>query len=431
MFFLTARAASSLYRNARKTVVRLYQTQQNLFFQVFGQGLGKAFTLAYSLMLPKWVGAEAYGIFAFCYAVTVIFIQPAIDLGLDFVIVKKASRGDARIVKEALLLRAVGTAIAGIFTIATSLYCGYPFSVFFALYLYAAFFSFEKVCFSYNRGQERMQLEGVLTLVQRAMAFGILFWLFHHRTAPLLQGPISLMVAAALTWGIAFYSCRHWLRQSWQMDIDWFSLRQSWREGLLLMGTSLLAIAYFRIDTVMLGLLQDLDTVAHYNVAYRLIEGTIYFPSIVTIVFFPKLVKVELFSKTFKQLLAILAAMGVVLLLAVAILAQPAISTLYGAAWSEAVPLLQTLAWSLLPICLGHLGTQSLIALDLQHLYFAIAAVAVVLNVGLNFVAIPAYGAIGAAWATTITESFIVLSCFLFVWRWRCRGDGKGGSHLN
>ncbi|MEM9567719.1 MAG: polysaccharide biosynthesis C-terminal domain-containing protein, partial [Cyanobacteria bacterium P01_E01_bin.34] len=175
-------------------------------------------------------------------------------------------------------------------------------------------------------------------------------------------------------------------------------------------------IIYFRIDTIMLGFLRGLDVVAPYNVAYRLIEGLIYFPSILMIAFFPRLARIEQFRATFRRLLASLSAMGIALSLAVYLTAGVFISQFYGVEWLQAAPLLKVLALSLFPICLGHLGTQALIALDRQHVYFVTSCVAVLANIVLNFGLIPIYGALGAAWATVITESCVVLMCFYPIW---------------
>ncbi len=202
-----------------------------------------------------------------------------------------------------------------------------------------------------------MQLEGILTPLGHGLALLLLFWFFRNEVNPLLQGPVSLAIAAVATCAITLYQSRHWLYQNWKLQFDGSSFYASLKEGLLLMSTSLLAIVYFRIDTIMLGLLRDLEAVAVDNVAYRLIEGLIYFPSILMIAFFPKLAKSEKFTKTFQWLLASLTAMGVSLSLSVYLSSNIFVSQFYGFEWMQTVPLLQVLAWSLLPICLGHLGT--------------------------------------------------------------------------
>ncbi|MEM9535670.1 MAG: flippase [Cyanobacteria bacterium P01_A01_bin.3] len=405
-----------LYSRTRSALAKLVNTHPNLLYQGLGQGLGKALTLAYTLLLPKWIGMEAYGVFAFLFAAMTLAVQPAIDLGLDLAIVKKSSRGDLKIVKEAFLLRGVGAILAGAVVMLAALYFEYPVWMFLGLYLHVFLTSLQKICFAYQRGQEQMQLEGILTPLGRGLALLLLFWFFRNDVNPLLQGPVSLAIAAIATCAITFYQSRQWLRQCWQLQFDWSSFSASLKEGLLLMSTSLLAIIYFRIDTIMLGFLRDLDAVAPYNVAYRLIEGLIYFPSILMIAFFPRLARAEQFKATFRRLLASLSAMGIALSLAVYLIAGAFISQFYGVEWLQATPLLKVLALSLFPICLGHLGTQALIALDRQHLYFMTSCVAVLVNIVLNFGLIPIYGALGAAWATVITESCVVLMCFYPIW---------------
>ena len=337
-----------------RSLVSKLRNNPNLLYQGIGQGIGKALTLAYTLLLPKWIGTEAYGVFAFLFAATTLAIQPAIDLGLDLAIVKKSSRGDLKIIKEAFLLRGSGALLTGAVAIAAALYFEYPVWMFLGLYLHVFLTSLQKICFSYQRGQEQMQLEGILTPAGRGLALLLLFCLFRSDVNPLLQGPASLAIAAVTTCAITFYCNRHWLHQCWQLKFDGSSFTASLKEGLLLMSTSLLAIVYFRIDTIMLGFLQGLDSVAPYNVAYRLIEGLIYFPSILMIAFFPRLARSEQFQPTFRRLLASLSTMGLALALSVYSISGIFISRFYGSEWMQATPLLKVLALSLFPICLGN-----------------------------------------------------------------------------
>lgn len=68
----------------------------------------------------------------------------------------------------------------------------------------------------------------------------------------------------------------------------------------------------------------------------------------------------------------------------------------------------------------NYLLTQSLLAAGHERLYAIGAAACAALNVGVNLLAIPRWGAAGAAWATVMTESALLLVCLLGlrdVWR--------------
>jgi O-antigen/teichoic acid export membrane protein len=78
-------------------------------------------------------------------------------------------------------------------------------------------------------------------------------------------------------------------------------------------------------------------------------------------------------------------------------------------------PLLKILALSMFPICVGHVFSYSLIALEKHRIYLAISILAVLLNIVLNIFMIPAYFAKGAAISTFITEILITLMYVLVV----------------
>jgi O-antigen/teichoic acid export membrane protein len=189
------------------------------------------------------------------------------------------------------------------------------------------------------------------------------------------------------------------------------------KEGITLGGVVFLWLIYFRIDSVMLGYMRGDVEVGVYNVAYKIMEGIFFIPSMIMLVFYPKLVKSAMFEDIFRKLLVILGVIGVISSLLLYVLSSGIINLIYGPNFIGSIPVLRTLSLVLLPVFLGHLITQSLVALDMNRAYLLVAFIGVLINISLNFVLIPSFGANGAAWATLITEAIIVLFCAYFVWR--------------
>ncbi|MBW3653223.1 MAG: polysaccharide biosynthesis C-terminal domain-containing protein, partial [Actinobacteria bacterium] len=101
-------------------------------------------------------------------------------------------------------------------------------------------------------------------------------------------------------------------------------------------------------------------------------------------------------------LLALPAAVGTVLL------AQPLVSLLVGSGYEEAVTPLRILSVAVLFSFVNPLFTNILVAADLQRRMLWATLVAIVVNVGLNLVLIPAYTYNGAAAATVASEAVAV-----------------------
>lgn len=389
---------------------------RNFIWQFLGQGIAKGLGLLFYLLLPRWMGLELYGQFAFALALGLMILQPLLELGLDLVVTKGVSRDRAPIIQDALIIRVIMVGFCLVLLPGLAL-LGTPLSLLFNLYIYLVLLSFQRLCFAIQRGYERMRLEAIAQALQKGLALLFLVGLLQASFPPLWLGPIALITSTAIATIITGIFTWRDLRIACNQPLNLPQIKATATEGLLLSGVVLLGMIYFRIDTVMLGMMQGDAAVGLYNVAYKLLEGTILLPSVLMTVSFPRLAQPEQFHTMFKKLLALLGSSGLVACGGLALVAPLLISMLYGDTFMSAIPLLQLLSLTLIPIYLGHLATQSLVALDRQRLYLLLTLAAVGVNVVINGVLIPRWGASGAAIATLITESLMMLGCFAGVWQ--------------
>ena len=162
-------------------------------------------------------------------------------------------------------------------------------------------------------------------------------------------------------------------------------------------------------------MLSSKTEVGLYSVAFNLMEGTFFIPSIVMAAIFPGLSQAKQFLNYFRKGLLLLSLTGIAGGGAVFLLAEIIIKMFFAQEFQGSGEVLKILALAIPIIFWGYLMTQSLVALDHNRIYLAITAFAVLLNVLLNYWLIPEYGAEGAAIATVITEALIPLSCFIMI----------------
>lgn len=187
------------------------------------------------------------------------------------------------------------------------------------------------------------------------------------------------------------------------------------REGwpLLLAGVSI--ILYMRVDQVMLKAMRgDLET-GIYIAAVRLSEVLNFIPVVVCSSVYPAIVKArEVDSLKYvarTQLLCDgLYLVALVFALVFTFLARTMVQLLFGDAYLAAVPVLQVHIWSTIAVFLGIASTQWLLAEGLQFVTLISTAIGLLANLLLNFFLIPAYGALGAAIATTISYTLVVFA---------------------
>jgi O-antigen/teichoic acid export membrane protein len=292
-------------------------------------------------------------------------------------------------------------------------------------------------------GYEREIVEGGavmgLNLIILSAAFGLILlfearlWLRDVAVANVL----GQIVQFAMTVSVAVLSVASILWFSWAtvansvILIGWlvFATRHATRVRLgvhpgqwwhwlkeaapLALGAALDTI-YFRIDVVMLGLLDTFTAVGIYSAGYKFsdligsVPLAIVTPALTMMVAaWPN--DVPAFRRTFRHTFVILTVGAVGACVGFVIFAEPLISLVFNdqkyAAATEPAQLLvigQGLHFFTL------LAFTTLVAAGRNRLYPIAMLVGVVVNVALNFLLIPEFSAVGSGWATIVTEVLVL-----------------------
>jgi O-antigen/teichoic acid export membrane protein len=199
---------------------------------------------------------------------------------------------------------------------------------------------------------------------------------------------------------------RFGVRPQWS-SVRGAALRDMWRRTVLLGLDSVLATALFRIDALMLGALASDREVAAYAVAYRLMETVLFvnwavarslFPAMVRAAAGPALLRVG--ASTISITGALLVPYGVLVYLDGAALLRLLFGDGYG---GRSVLSLQLLAAAPLAFAISYFAGYLLVVQERRARVLLATIFGIVLNVALNVVLIPRYGAPGAAAATTVS----------------------------
>lgn len=174
-----------------------------------------------------------------------------------------------------------------------------------------------------------------------------------------------------------------------------------------------LSVAAFRLDIYLLNALTDPGSVGLYAAAYRLFEAGQFVPAVVLMVLFPRLAAEDAGSRAGRRLrltaLATLALAGAGVAAVGWLIARPLVSLFYGSGFEGAAAPLGLLFWATPPMFVNFLLTHDLIARARERRFAAIAGSSLVLNGALNLLAIPRYGARGAAMVTVVTETALLV----------------------
>jgi O-antigen/teichoic acid export membrane protein len=94
-------------------------------------------------------------------------------------------------------------------------------------------------------------------------------------------------------------------------------------------------------------------------------------------------------------------------------IAAPLVNLFYGKEFQSSAGLLIVLIWSEVPVFFGVVLSSAVMAKGLQRYLPASTAVGALMNIVLNFLFIPRWGALGSSWATVVSYGFAGIFFYL------------------
>lgn len=206
------------------------------------------------------------------------------------------------------------------------------------------------------------------------------------------------------------------LRPAWPSDVVGLV-----RAAAPFFGITMLELVHFRIDAAMIGTIRSYSEVATYETSARLYEASQAITRPLMLVFFPICAQYaarrdwpRLRGLTLR--LAAGAALAGVALAALVIATAPLIvTTVFGSAYLPSAEVLRVHFAGVPALLLCVIATFVLAALHREGLVWRVLAAGVGLNVVLNAALIPDMGALGAAWATLVSQIVIALGLWHLV----------------
>lgn len=383
---------------------------KNTLFLLAGQISQAICTLALWLLIARVLNPAAIGQYSLAVSLSAIFALVS-KVGYEYLAIREVARhkekaseylGDILTMKGGLALVGFGLLAA------TVLAVGYPRgkgalilvvgATTFIVTLVAAL----EWCF---QAFERMEYQGGLRVLRGLGALGL-------GAAALLAGGGILGVALAqLVIAFGFFAAiytvvrRHFARPTWRLDWSAFGAlsRRALPFGLGIFATVLL----FNVDTVMLSHLKGDVATGLYNLAYRLVDGLKLLPIAFSSAIYPPL------SYAFKHdrealtslivrawYLMMISALPVAV--GTTMLADRLVVFLFGARYAAAGPVLALLVWAGALLFLFSILSTTFAAIDRQPTGAGLVFLGTAINVSLNFVFIPRWGAWGAGLALVI-----------------------------
>lgn len=417
-----ARRAGDGHQHATKVSSRRAVTDVGI--QLGGQAVNITLGVVTTVVIVRALGATRYGEWATILA-TIELVAAVGNLGIEQVAVRFASQdpeheggwvGAATSLRLLIAVPVIAVFLAAIALIASDsemLIAGLVLSVLFltsALSTLRIVFQLHvrnHVAVAFTTANSVLWAGSVIAIA--ALGGGLApFALAFAATAILIQGTMALVALSTI-------------------HVRWRGARAFWprlaRVGISVGIASALTFAYGRVDQILVyELAPNSADVGLYAAMYKILDNAGFVPIAVMTTLFPIMAGLfpaepgrlhRLVQSAIDYLTMI--SLGALALTIVA--AEPIVALLYGADYVPGASILPILFGAFVPICIGNVAGNMVIATDLQRRYIWYAMLGLLLNVTLNVLLIPSYGIKAAAWVTLATEVVVVSAALAAVLR--------------
>jgi O-antigen/teichoic acid export membrane protein len=206
----------------------------------------------------------------------------------------------------------------------------------------------------------------------------------------------------------------------WQIQPG--SMKPVLRQWRVFAAENWLSIFSNGMDEFLLSLFHGEAAVGVYDAAWKLIRLSSVFARALTTAIFPYISRLyvraeETFHRVSLHSVKYMMAGLLPVVVCISVLSERIVLFLYGPAFASTVPVLQILAWLMIPQFLNPFLSFTLFARHEQHRSLIVATVNFIVFMGVGLLAIPAWGPIGAAVAM-LSSSATALCCYLAFCVW-------------
>jgi O-antigen/teichoic acid export membrane protein len=194
-------------------------------------------------------------------------------------------------------------------------------------------------------------------------------------------------------------------------SFDKKTARQLLRAAWPIMLAEFFIFLYMRLDQVMIKQLAGSVELGKYSAALRISEAWYFVAAALTASFYPGIIALRpdnytAYLQRYQHLLNLLATLGIGIGLVFGILAEPLTQLLYGTQYVGVGTILSIHIWTGVFIFLGVGSNNWYVVEHLQTFLLGRTIAGALINVLLNLVLIPSYGAVGASVATLVAQLF-------------------------
>ncbi|MCJ7571145.1 MAG: flippase [Candidatus Thermoplasmatota archaeon] len=390
---------------------------KNIFSLFTGQLISSFLAVILSIYIARTLGQTIFGSYSFVITFVALF-SVFFDLGYETLLIKEVAKDKLnanKYLNNIIIIRVVLAIIifSAIFLIINALNFSNTIKnmiyIFGIAQIITSLSNLFRVTF---RAFERMHYEAIISIITSILkcSLGLIVIFFGYG---LIALALVFLYIAIVDFIINLIICEKKIVKT-TLQFDRLFFRHTIKNALALGTVTIFALIYVRIDTVMLELMKGDAVVGWYNAAYNLILGFNPVPVLFMNTLLPLMAYTyvksnnslrNIYEKSFKFLLIF----GLPITVGIFLLSDKFIILFYGQNFLNSIGALKILSFDILLkflyLCLWFV----LISADQQYKLAICAGGGAILNITLNLFLIPQFSLYGAAIATIITETYILL----------------------
>ena len=393
----------------------------NTFWLLLQRAGGRILTLLLMIYLARRLGSLGFGKLSFAISFTSLFLILS-DLGVTTLTVREVARNKERgpeyVGNTATLKLFLSIFTFLVISISVSL-INVPFDTGLLIYLIGACIIFETMGGFFGavfQAYEEMKYIMICEIIEKVFLLSLAFVLLRLGYGLISVGILYLLSGILYCFLNIGFVHRKFLKPRYRIDLRFWS--KSLKQALPLAIVVLISMIYYHTDIVMLGKMKGEEVAGWYGVSYHLFFALSMISGAFLSAVFPVMSRLfkeseELLKKAFHKSFKVLVGVGIPASVGTFLLSEKIILFLFGPQYEHSIAALRILSFIIVLSYLNSLGGYFLTSTNRQALMAKIIAATTGINVFLNFILIPRYSYIGAAYATVVSE--ILFLAFFFV----------------
>jgi len=413
----------------------------NTFWQIAARALNSLSGLVIISLISNHYGSQGVGIYTVIIGYIGFFFMP-VDFGLNAIAVKHIVNDNysaKHIIKNLLGIRLILAAVLMIIALAImsllpfdlQTQTGYSSEVKAGVVVVAITILAHAIIATSNAyfQAKHQYFFSFIASAVAAIINTIILYLFVIGAAPLITAISSFSISGLAGAFTGLYIIKKQLKDV-APELQKKYAKSVLKETLPLTASILLNLVYFRIDTLILPFFRQVQEVGKYNVAYKVFDAILVIPNYFSNALYPVLLekfqenKSNFIKITIKSSLA-MAASSILITICMYFLAPLLIRIILGSWDPQATLYLRILSAGLISFFLSSIAMWSLIIIGKQKYLTLIYGSTMIINIILNLIYIPQYGATASAIITITTEVLVLFLSGTMFYRNFKKSTGK------